>query len=98
MKLRDHPGMSYRGNRNWPPKWTTVQQTRDRLPIGEIGILKYVVMHNDSEIILTIDSGGRSYRGSLRFEDSWFCSQVYSVFQLHVEHSIKDIGDLEIPD
>jgi hypothetical protein len=99
MKLRDHPGMSYRGIRNWPPKWTTTRQTRDQLPTGEIGILKYVSMHNDSrsEIILTIESGGRPYRGSLTFEDPWFCSQVYNILQLHVDHAIRDVGDLEIP-
>jgi len=70
------------------------------LPTGEIGILKYVSMHNDSraEIILNIESGGRPYRGSLRFDDPWFCSQVYSVLQLYVEHAIQDIGNLEIPD
>jgi hypothetical protein len=92
--------MSYRGIGNWPPKWTRTQQTRERLPTGEIGILKHLSMHNDTrcEIILTIEHEGHGYIGSLRFEDPWFCSQVYGLLQLQVEHPIKDIGDIEIPD
>jgi hypothetical protein len=100
MKLRDHPGMSFRGIRTWPPRWISTRQTRERLPSGEIGILKDVSMHNNlySEIILMIESEGHSYRGSLRFEDPWFCSQVYSLLHLHVEHRIREIGDVELPD
>jgi len=100
MKLRDHPGMCFRGIRNWPPRWISTRQTRERVPSGEIGILKDVSMHNDlrSEIILTIESEGRFYRGTLRFDDPWFCSQIYSFFQLYVEHTIRDIGDLQLPD
>ena len=92
--------MSYRGIRNWPPKWRTTQPTGEQLPTGEIGILKSVSMYNDSraEIVLTIESDHRRYSGSLRFEDPWFCSQVYSLMQRHVEHSIRDLGDLDLSD
>ena len=92
--------MFYRGIRNWPPTWTSGRSTRERLPTGEIGILKDVSMHTDPfcEIILTMENGGRSYKGSLRFEDPWFCSHVYSVLQQYLGHTIQEIGALELPD
>jgi hypothetical protein len=55
-------------------------------------------MHSDarSEIILTIESDGRPYRGSLKFDDPWFCSQVFNFLQLQLGLGIRDIGDLEL--
>ena len=99
MKLRDHPGMSYRGVHNWPPKWTPIGQTLDPVPTGEVGILKDVLMNDDShpEIVLIVESKGHWYRGCLRFEDPWFCSQLFSVLKLQVERAISDIGELVIP-
>jgi hypothetical protein len=99
MKLREHPGMSYRRIRNWPPEWTSVQQSENDVPSGEIGILKEVLMNDafNSEVFLIIEHEGRRYVGSLTFEDSWFCSQVYRLFKCHVEHQIKQIGSLELP-
>jgi hypothetical protein len=91
--------MSYRGNRNWPPEWTTTRQSDDELPKGEVGILKGVFMNDDSnsEVMLIIEHEGHQYMGNLRFEDPWFCSQVYSLLQLHVERSITDIGNIDLP-
>lgn len=99
MKLRQHPSMSYRGMPNWPPEWTSTRQNEYDLPRGEVGVLKEVLMNDvfNSELFLIIEHEGRLYIGSLSFEDSWFCSQVYSLLKPHVDRSIKEIGNLELP-
>jgi hypothetical protein len=102
MKLREHPSMSYRGICNWPPKWTSARQSEseDEPPRGEIGILKGVLLNDDSEaeLILIIAHEGSRCMGSLRFEDPWFCAQIYSLLQFHLERAITAIGNLELPE
>lgn len=100
MKLRDHPSMSYRGVRNWPPEWNAAQRSKDEMPHGEVGILKEVFMTDDSdcELILTIEFEGHRYFGGLEFEDPWFSSQVYGLLQHQIGRAIKDVGELELPD
>ena len=52
---------------------------------------------SNSEVMLIIEHEGHQYMGNLRFEDPWFCSQVYSLLQLHVERAIRDIGNIDLP-
>ena len=91
--------MSYRGMRTWPSEWTSVDQSEYDLPSGEVGILKEVLMKDafNSEVFLIIEHEGHGYIGSLTFEDSRFCSQVYSLLKAHVERQLKEIGNLELP-
>ena len=91
--------MSYRGIRNWPPEWTSIAQRQYDLPNGEVGVLKEVLMNDafNSEVFLVIENEGRRYIGSLTFEDSWFCSQIYSLLKGQVERKIEEIGSLELP-
>jgi hypothetical protein len=42
MLLRDHPLMSYKGNRSWPPAWSWLGERINRHPKGEVGLLKEV--------------------------------------------------------
>jgi hypothetical protein len=42
MLLRDHPLMSRYGVPNWPPVWALVNGPENKLPRGEVGILKWV--------------------------------------------------------
>ena len=100
MKLRDHPSMSRRGVRNWPPEWKATRRSKDKLPKGEVGILKEVFMtdNSDCELLMTIEFEGQRYFGGLEFEDPWFCSQVYNLLQHHFGRTIEDVGDLELPD
>jgi len=76
-----------------------MEQNQYDLPSGEVGILKEVLMNDafNSEVFLIIEHDGRGYIGSLTFEDSWFCSQVYSLLKGHVGRQIKEIGSLELP-
>ena len=92
--------MSYRGASNWPPQWTTTRQSEDDLPNGEVGILKEVIMNDDSnsEVLLIIEHQGHQYIGNLAFDDPWFCSQIYSLLQVQVERAIKAVGNLELPE
>jgi hypothetical protein len=43
MKLRDHPLMSYKGIRHWPPAWLWRCGHESTFPEGEVGILKEVL-------------------------------------------------------
>ena len=44
MLLRDHPLMSYRGRRNWPPRWLPGKDIGGEELSGEIGALVEVVV------------------------------------------------------
>jgi hypothetical protein len=60
MLLRDHPLMSYRGTRNWPPVWTWTRGGENKYPKGEVGILKTVEpskIQPPKEIVLEIVGG-----------------------------------------
>jgi len=39
MLLRDHPLMSYKGLRNWPPDWMWIDGKVTKNPKGEVGTL-----------------------------------------------------------
>ena len=98
MKLRDHPLMSYRGVRNWPPVWTLTRKESAGTLRGEVGVLKYVhyntIMSN--KCFLVIDFQAESYIGSLIFKDHSFCKQISHVLVDHIGRPIKDIGDLDV--
>jgi hypothetical protein len=44
MLLRDHPLMSYKGLRSWPPAWLWMHGEENHHPRGEIGLLREVVL------------------------------------------------------
>jgi hypothetical protein len=100
MKLRDHPLMSYRGIRNWPPVWTLATTRKGIVTIltGEVGVLRYVhsniLMSN--KCFVAIDFQEETYIGSLIFKDHAFCRQISHLLRDHVGRSIKNIGDLDV--
>ena len=55
QRLSQHPLMSYRGHRTWPPEWTWLSGTYNRHPDGEAGMLEDVRLSavNDSAILLS---------------------------------------------
>jgi len=100
MKLRDHPLMSHRGVRTWPPTWiqrNPPNKLKARLR-GEIGILKRVLCHRDmhNECFLIIEHGGDAWIGALMIDNWAFCAQIGDVLQSHIGHSIKEIGDIDL--
>lgn len=100
MKLRDHPLMSHRGVRNWPPVWTRARDNTVKTVRGEVGILTYV--HSNalsvSRCYLVMDYEGEAYVGTLIFGDKAFCNQICDLLRLHLEWPTKEIGDLDLSD
>src|SRR5262247_2040913 len=99
MLLRDHPLMSYRGPRSWPPVWTWVDGRENKPPQGEIGILTSVVpsmVLPANRCFLYIDYEESSYIGCLLFDDRNFCCQVVTLLQNHLDKPISEIGKLDV--
>ena len=99
MTLRDSPLMTRKsGVKTWPPRWTTADQEKSDWPIGELGTLQQIWMHDlfDSCLFLFIEYDGFSYTGSIYFDDPMFCYDIYALLQTKVGCSIKEIGDLDL--
>lgn len=91
MLLRDHPLMSSRSIRNWPPVWTYTGGTENQHPRGEIGILKSVTLSNiqpADRCFLYIEHQGSSYIGCLLFDDIVFCGQIAKLLQSYCNRPI----------
>ncbi|HEY7318556.1 MAG TPA: hypothetical protein VIE89_13350 [Candidatus Binatia bacterium] len=99
MELRDHPLMSYRGNRNWPPTWVWLDGPEEKRPKGEVGILRMVLlskMQRADRCFLLIFYEGSSYLGCLLFDDAVFCNQITTLLQRCSNLSIAEIGGLDV--
>jgi hypothetical protein len=98
MQLRDHPLMSYRHSKNWPPIWTCARGEVIKTVSGEVGVLSYV--HSNAKLssrcYLVIDYEGETYVGTLLFDNHGFCEQVTNFLRLQVNRPIRDIGDLDL--
>ncbi len=96
MKLRDHPLMSYRGLKNWPPVWTHARDNNFKTVRGEIGVLAYVHSNAQSSnrCYLVIDYEGETYVGTLIFGNQTFCKQITDLLRLHLKRPIKELGEL----
>jgi len=91
MQLRSHPHLS------WPPSWGGSMAPYDRIPMGEDGILKDVVLNAD-HLSLAIDYEGRDWKGILivKSEESTFVQQVHNELNQNLGNPISEIGNLEI--
>ena len=101
MQLRDHPLMSYRRIRNWPPAWTRLRGCEDKHPKGEVGTLREVrwspiQLHPLDRFFLVIDHQKTVYMGCLLFENAAFCLEIQRVLRDHCGYSIEYIGGLDI--
>jgi hypothetical protein len=98
MTLRDHPLMSYRGLRNWPPVWTQTRDDNVKTVKGEIGVLTYVYSNPrmSSRCFLVIDYEGDPYVGALIFESHTFCDQITHLLWGQINRSIREIGNLNL--
>jgi hypothetical protein len=87
------------GYPSWPPVWTTTRHDKDDKPIGEVGTLEEVVIHEliDNKVFLFIKFQGLRYMGFIAFDDSTFCDQIFTLLKTHIEHPIQEIGDLDVP-
>jgi hypothetical protein len=99
MKLRDHPLLYYHGLHNWPPAWTWIDGPEDKQPIGEIGILRMVLLSKTrraDRCFLPIRDGASCYLGCLLFEDQAFCRQITTLLQQYCNRPLVEIGDLDL--
>ena len=95
--FRYHPGMTRTsGFQSWPPLWTTTRRERNDNAVGEIGILKQVLMNDlfHTMLFLTIEYQSLRYMGAMQFDDTEFCDDIFNILKSHVGYSIKQIGDL----
>jgi hypothetical protein len=99
MQLRDHPLMSYHGNRNWPPAWVWIDGQKEKRPKDEVGILRSVFfskMQRADRCFLLIYYEESSYLGCLLFDEGMFCRQITKLLQGCCNRSIAEIGSLDL--
>jgi hypothetical protein len=99
MLLRNHPLMQYHGVASWPPVWTWIGGTENKNPRGEVGILDEVVLSNIRPLdrcYLYIKQESATYLGCLLIDDEAFCSQVARLLRCYCNHSIVEIGSLDL--
>jgi hypothetical protein len=89
--------MNFRGLSNWPPTW--LAENGVEALAGEIGVLKRVIadVRSDKQCFLMIEHGGKTYIGSLKFDNAESCSLVSKLLKNNIGESIKRIGNLGIP-
>jgi len=63
-----------------------------------MGVLKRVLHHHDmpNECFLIIEHRGESWMGALVIDNPAFCAQIAGFLELHVGHSIKEIGGIDL--
>jgi len=99
MELRDHPLMSYRGLRNWPPAWTWIGGKENTHPKGEVGILKELLVpavDPPNRCFLIMEHKEAAYIGCLLFEDRSFCRQISNLLKNYYGYPIQYIGSLDL--
>lgn len=98
MKLRDHPGMNYRGLPNWPPIWTRAERHEVKTALGEIGVLTYVYGNErvSTKCYLVIDYNQESSVGALLFNDPAFCGEILKTLRPHIGKRICEIAELDL--
>jgi hypothetical protein len=96
MKLRDHPLIM----RCWPPVWSQRTASGTKTLTGEIGTLKYVLFFDGEsvEIILVVIEEETHFVGKLTVWNPAFCRRLAALLKANIGRSIKEIGDIEIPD
>jgi hypothetical protein len=98
MKLRDHPSMSYHGQRSWPPLWTRISGASAPPLTGEFGILIGARLStvDDDRCFLTMEYAATRYITCLWFDDPEFCRDLVDLLKKHSGEAIGQIAELEI--
>ncbi len=98
MELRQHPLLTYRGLRSWPPVWSPARPRAGKEVLsGELGVLKHTLSNAIlGKCYLLIEHENAAYIGCLLCSDQAFCSQIAGVFEDNKGRTIKEIGDLDL--
>ena len=94
MKLRDHPLLLY----PWPPTWLWGGGGKYVHAIGEVGVLKDVMLCSIEpyeKCFLSMEHEGRKYMGTLLVGDPSFCREIYILLIEQRGKSIQDIGEID---
>ena len=97
--LRDHPLLTYRNARSWPPAWLYCGGFDNTHPQGEVGILKTVfvsAVKPSTRCFLIMEHAGAEYMGELLISDAAFCSEIYEVLLRHCGKTIQEIGEIDL--
>jgi len=99
MLLRDHPLLTYRDDRSWPPVWLYRGGFDNTHPRGEVGILKNVFQSSvkpSTCCFLVMEHAGAEYMGELFVSDAAFCSEIYEVLLRNCSKTIQEVGDIDL--
>jgi hypothetical protein len=99
MKLRDHPLMTYKDVRSWPPAWLWRGGYETTHPHGEVGILKEVIPSTVAcynSCFLIMEHCGAEYIGVLFLSDPAFCRQIHALLVENCGETILEIGDIDL--
>lgn len=99
MKLRDHPLMTYKGTRTWPPSWLWRGGDDNTCPEGEVGILRELLPSTvppNNSCFLIMEHCGAQYIGVLLLNDHPFYLQIYALLVHKCGETILDIGEIDI--
>jgi hypothetical protein len=102
MHLREHPLITSKGRRSWPPLWTSVLTTKSKtqiIPKGEAGTLKEIRHYRSQpgRVYLVIEFEGDDYIGCLLIDDQSFCKKLAERLRAHCGLSIQAIASLDLP-
>jgi hypothetical protein len=100
MLLRDHPILSYKGNRSWPPRWPRRRSNETANLHSEIGILKDVIpssIEPYDRYFLIIKHRGAEYIGVLLVSDT-FRREILWVLVQNRGKTIEEIGNIDLAD
>jgi hypothetical protein len=99
VKLRDHPLLSHQGVNSWPPTWVWGGGDRYIRVIGEVGVLKDVMLFSVEpyeKCFLIMEHEGRKYIGTLLVGDSSFCQEIHRVLIEQRGKPIQEIGEIDL--
>jgi len=97
MLLRNHPLLSHRGLRSWPPHWNWTGGAKNMHPQGEVGILREVLNISPADrCFLHITYEASQYVGCLLIEDPTSCYQIAKFLHSCCNRSIAEIGSLDL--
>ena len=99
MKLRNHSLVCSNGIPTWPPTWWWRGGEDNKHPLGDIGVLKYVIrcsIKPSTRCYLIMEYEGAEYLGILRFDSYSVCQRVYGFLLQHRGESIQEIGEIDL--
>jgi hypothetical protein len=99
MLLRNHPLLTYRNSRSWPPTWVYCGGLDDTHPRGEVGILKTVyisVIKPPNSCHLIMEYAGAEYMGTLYVSDAALCLDIFEALLRHCGKAIQEIGNIDL--